>query len=202
MFRKRTKQLDSMGMQIFHKSHFRLWYVWVVIFVRFLTGVYILINPLAGLVSMFIADYFDAYFLKHLAKMSWVEYHRLDKYLDWTNYIFMIIVAFQYGYGSTLIGWLLFRLIGQLIFLKTRKAYIFLVFPNFFEFAFLWYVVVVGILKFDGAGIPTWIWLTSLFILKELQEIWLHFIWPRYLKKNGYPHFLNKLGYEKVIIWE
>jgi hypothetical protein len=180
----------------FHRSHFKEISVWLVIFTRILFALYILINPLWGFIWTTVFDHFDSYILKHKEGMSWWEYHMLDKYLDWVSYITMLIAGFQYGVIYILVALLAFRLVGQLMFMRTRKTIYFLLFPNLYEMAFLWFVLVQKVLFYDGGGLSQSVWLFILFIVKETQEAWLHFIWPNYLKKNGYPKIMQKIGFE------
>jgi len=187
---------------MFHKNHFKLTSVWIMIFIRLAAGLYLFVNPLWGFFWFLMADFWDAYIFKHKARMSWREYHTLDKNIDWFGYFCMFAVGVRAGYFFPLIYWLIFKLVGQIIFIKTHKTFYFIFFPNIFEMMFLWYVVLVGQLGFDGWGKPFSFWFILSVAIKEVQEIWLHFLWPNYLRKFGYPKFLHKFGYEKEIEWE
>jgi len=183
----------------FHKVHFKYSYVWIVIVLRLLAAFYIYFNPLRGFIWTMLIDWWDCYFFKHRARMSWQEYHELDKYLDWVSYLVMLVTSVRYGSFVILFALLLFRLIGQALFLKKKKTIYFLLFPNMFEMAFLWFVILKGLFNVSGSD---WIWLIILFVVKELQEIYLHYLWPRYLKTKGYPKWLQRLGYEDHYIWK
>lgn len=175
--------------------------IFTVIFLRIAAAILIIFNPFLGFILTLVFDFIDAYFLKHLFKMPWSEYHRLDKYVDWFTYICMFYVGVGVGYFWSLGFWLLVRFCGQVAYMYTKRTEYFILFPNFFEVAFLWLVVLKERPYFSNNTTPETTWLLFLFLIKVIQELWIHLFWPKYLKKNGYPKFLHKIGYERKIVW-
>lgn len=192
---KKRKPLD------YHRNPYSIPSVWFIIVIRLFAALYILINPLWGFILATFFDYWDAYVFKNIAKMSWFEYHRLDKYLDWISYVSMLIVGSIRGYFLPLLLLLSFRFIGHMVFLKKKDTKYFVLFPNLYEIAFIWLVIISELFKFEGLGFEYGLWLLALFIVKEVQEMWLHLIWPTYLRENGYPPVLRKLGYTSKVEW-
>ncbi len=173
-----------------------------VFFVRIFVPMYIIIDPLTGFVLTCLADYFDAFFIKHQQGYTWHEYHTIDKALDWVSYIIMFVSGAIYGVAEKLLFWMVFRLIGQIIVSSSKKTWFFILFPNVYEFIFFWYVIVGGQLGFEISAVPTWIWMSVIILLKEIQEIWIHYYWPNRVLKYGYPRFLHPLGYQKKPGWK
>ncbi len=176
--------------------------VWLVIFLRLSAAVYILLDPLWGAVAAITFDWLDAYILIHRLDFNRHEYHLVDKNLDWIAQTAMLISGINHGWGQALLALFLFRLIGQWFFLKTGKVIYFVFFPNFFEAAFLWLVAARTIPAVARLSFLQLMWgLGMALVLKQLHEIYLHFIWPRQLirlKKTGYPRWLQFLGVHHV----
>ena len=170
--------------------------------VRLFVPIYILHDPFVGFVLTCIADYFDAYFIKHREGYSWHEYHTIDKALDWVSYIFMFISGLVYGVEQQLIFWMLFRFVGQVIVSASKKTGFFILFPNIFEFVFVWYVIIGGYFHINISSVPFWVWLSVVILLEELQEVWIHYYWPNRVRKYGYPKFLHAFGYQKKPGWK
>jgi hypothetical protein len=166
---------------------------------RIAAAVLILFNPVAGFIATLFFDYWDGYFyemLPKLVEMPRPTYQKYDKMQDWFGYVTMWIVSFNYGIFPVLTLLLIYRLIGQIIYLKVKKQFVFVIFTNFFEAVFLWSVI------FPLANIkPVFTWLYVLLIVYILREVFLHIYWPRRLKKHGYPKFLHIIGVRKEALW-
>ncbi len=174
-------------------------FVFGVVIVRLLTAVSILIWPLWGTIASIIADYFDCFFL--MQKMGYTRkmYHILDKNLDWACYITEIIVSLRSPWWPLLSVLILWRLLGHALFLHSEKQWVFLVFGNYFEHAFIWLVAVPMTGLFSGLSPDTyWLIFWILMVAKVVQEAWLHMIWPSYLKSYGFPHIVKACGYHNV----
>lgn len=173
-----------------------------VFWIRVLVPLYILINPLVGFILNCLVDYFDAYFIKHREGFTWHEYHTIDKALDWVSYVIMFISGVTHGVSWPLLFWILYRFVGQLIVIKSKKTWYFILFPNIFEFVFVWYVVIGSYLHFEISTVPFWLWMSVVITLKEAQEIWIHHYWPNRVRRYGYPKFLHFFGYQKKPGWK
>lgn len=174
----------------------------IVFWIRIFIPLYILINPFVGFVLTCLADYFDAYFIKHREGYTWHEYHTIDKALDWVSYIFMFISGVISGVAGQLFFWMLFRFVGQIVVSKSKKTWYFILFPNIFEFVFVWYVVIGSYFHFEISSVPFWLWMSTVITLKEIQEIWIHYYWPNRVRRYGYPKFLHVFGYQKKPGWK
>ena len=156
--------------------------VWAVTGVRFLAALYILINPLWGLIWSVIFDILDAQVLIHFLGITRGEYHVWDKNVDWFAYITEFLLAIQYGLYLPFFLLLFWRFAGQFMFMRTERTIYFALFPNFFEMAFLWLVVFHPIISpFDFHVFHPWGWLIVFLIVKEFHEIGLHYIWPKFM---------------------
>lgn len=181
---------------------FRKLVVWGVVVARIFTGILIFFQPLNGFIWFSIVDFWDAYFLQHMAGMSWMTYQKLDKKLDWFGYVSMLLVGIKFGIASMVIPFFLFKLLGQIVFMFFKQQKVFLFFPNFLEAIFLWAVIfpLMGLsgrhlsLVFDQT-------LLALFALEIVKEFFLHVFWPNYLKKNGFPNYLRIFGIGKEVNW-
>ena len=144
--------------------------VWVVTLVRLLIALSIFIYPLWGLLASMIADWVDSQVLLHGVGISRRQYHLWDKNVDWFAYVVEFSVAASYGLYFPFFLLLFWRFLGQFMFMKTHKRWMFVIFANYFEVAFLWLV----------AFYPQWIWFIVLIILKEVNELVLHFFLPNH----------------------
>lgn len=151
--------------------------------------------PLLGMLSSFFLDWFDSYLLIQKAGISRKQYHMIDKNIDQVWSIVMLIVGFMTPYSLVLAGLFLFRLLGHIFYLNTRDTRVFLFFPNVFEFAFFWFVACSQPYSHQA--------LILLTLLKLVQEVSLHWIWParlRSMKKHwhGYSPWLRALGWRRL----
>lgn len=156
--------------------------VWAVTLIRFLAALYILINPLWGLIWSFVFDILDAQVLIHYLGIKRSEYHLWDKNVDWFAYITEFLVAIQYGLYLPFFLLLFWRFAGQFMFMRTEKTIYFILFPNFFEIAFLWLVLFhPAVTPFDFTELHPWSWLVALLVGKVIHEVLLHFLWSKIL---------------------
>jgi hypothetical protein len=177
--------------------------VWVAILSRIFAAAYIYFNPLWGWILSMIFDCTDWWLLKRKpVNVNIEEYHELDKILDNFTYIVMLITGIKYGVFFILSLFFVYRLIGYYLYTKTKKVSYFVLFPNFFEMMFVWFVIfrIYGITN-NMSEIQYWGWFIFMLILKEGHEIFLHLFWnqkvmPKW-EKSGYPRFLRRLGYDR-----
>lgn len=168
--------------------------VLTVIFLRLLSAVFIIFNPFWGLIIYLIFDQFDAFFLESRAGLSWNEYQQLDKKLDWFGIGAMFMVLKNYYLPWLLLIPIVYRLIGQILFMMNKKQGTLIFFPNFFEAFFIWFIF---FRNFD----TNYFWLSLAFVLQILIEIFLHRIWPNYLKVHGQPKIFRIFGVRKKVNW-
>lgn len=168
--------------------------VFIVIFLRILTAIFILINPLWGFVMYVIFDYLDAYFLKHFAGMGWNSYQQLDKKIDIIGLLAMVYWGYLVGDFAPFFGFLVYRLVGEIVFFYSKKQSILLFFPNFIEPYFVWRILIPNSSR-------SFVLLVILFMFQILREYVLHVFWPNYLKRNSYPKFFRFFGLTKVTNW-
>ena len=177
-------------------------FIWFTVILRLIAAGTILFQPLYGMLASFFMDWFDAYLLIQRAGISREAYHTLDKNLDEVWALVMLAVGLATPYRIILTILFLFRLIGHGIYLMTNDTRVFLFFPNVFEFAFFWFVALapwVGTYSVSRF-METLLILT---VLKVIQELSLHWIWParlRYMKKHwhGYSPFLRFFGWHRL----
>lgn len=160
--------------------------VFLVTLIRVLGASYILVDPFWGLILSLLFDFLDAQVLLKLVGFKAVEYNYWDKWVDWMTYPFMLISGSTHGLFLLFSPLLLYRLIGQVIFHKTRKVEVFILFPNFFEVAFFIFVSLpsIGLLPSIGTEIhQAAVLLGVAFALA--REIVLHFLWLKYYQRKG-----------------
>lgn len=167
--------------------------IFTIVVLRILAAFYILINPIGGFILYMIFDFFDSYFLQHFAGMGWNSYQQLDKKLDIFGLLIMVYLGLMIG-ETAFLGFLFYRLVGQLLFFLAKKQAILLFFPNFVEPFFVWSVV---LRNFN----PGFSLLVAFFIFQIGLEYFLHIFWPTYLKKNGFPRFFRIFGLTTVKNW-
>lgn len=147
-----------------------------VTFIRFLAAVYILIDPLGGFIWSIIWDTLDGPILINLSGISHEQYHQWDKSVDWLAYATELWIGAEYGAFLPLFLLLFYRFMGQFMFLHYHRRIFFIIFPNFYEFVFLWVILfhpVHGTLTWPPEPLN---WLLILLGAKMAQEIFLHFI--------------------------
>lgn len=155
--------------------NFKLIFFRTVVLLRILAALFILLNPLWGLIISWILDYFDSYVWVQYAKMSWDEYRVFDKRIDLFGYLMMLFVSFAHPAFFMLYMLLIYRFVGYLLFLYTRNKSIFLVFPNLFEVFFIWQIILPAYFGLDLASINAVYFLILLIVAKEIQELWINY---------------------------
>lgn len=173
---------------------------WVTVIIRIAAALYIIIHPLAGMLLCFFLDWFDAYLLIQHAKLSREEYHALDKNIDQLWSVIMLLVGFSTPFRWVFLFLFMYRLFGHVLYLHLNDTRVFLFFPNVFEFAFLWFVALApwGTLAVDYR-----IALVFHTVLKLIQEVALHHIWPKKLlsmkyNRRVYHPWLRALGWNRL----
>lgn len=149
-----------------------------IIIIRTLAALLMFVSPLWGYIWTVVWDYLDAPLLLYVVKVSRKQYHYLDKNLDFVYFTVMLIIGFSTYAASVLVLLFLFRLIGHYLFMRTHRLVFFVLFPNFFEVLFVWSVLGLEHMLY-------WQWLIVLFLLKEVHEIGLHYVWANYLTRRG-----------------
>lgn len=114
---------------------------WVIpsVVIRIILPPLIFKAPLLVSALVFIVDWVDSGFY-YGARISKQTYQLIDKLLDLYWYIFSFIFLFstpEFPFKDFLFYLFSFRLIGQLLFFKTKNEKYFLIFPNFYENIFL-----------------------------------------------------------------
>ena len=132
---------------------------------------------LAGSIAAILIDFSDL-FMMNLLDMGGVRnYQSLDKWLDITYMFTFLWVALRWAGPARLIaiGLFSYRIIGVLAFEIIGERWILLIFPNVFEF---WFVFVAAAMRFAPEYELTWrrsaLWLIPLTTAKEFQEYTLH----------------------------
>ncbi len=148
---------------------------------RIATSIVTIFQPLIGQFLSFCSDILD-YPLIYLSGLTFKKYHQIDKLLDFAHYIFIwITVIFVVKPNSTVLQVLLFlfifRAVGQLLYLKKHNRRYFIIFPNFFEYYFFFYLV-EDLFEFgiNINGLSFWV---VLIVFKMLQEITNNYIFEK-----------------------
>lgn len=148
--------------------------VWIVTLLRLLIALSIFIYPLWGLLASMIADWVDSQILIHGVGVTRSQYQLWDKNVDWFAYVVEFSVATSYGLYLPFFLLLFWRFVGQFMYMKTHKRFMFVIFANYFEVAFLWLVALY----------PQWTLLVLLIVAKEINEIGLHYLFPNHPEWN------------------
>ena len=155
--------------------------VWVVTIARLLIALYIFINPFWGVLWSMVADWVDSQVLLHGVGITRPQYQLWDKNVDWFAYVVELSVASSFGLYLPFFLLLFWRFLGQFMFVRTHKRWMFVFFPNFFEMIFLWLVIF-----YPHGGLVSWptghtlTWLIVFIVGKQIHELLLHFIAPKY----------------------
>ena len=153
---------------------------WFIVLLRILVPLTIPRYPLPGIIAALLLDAIDQSLFQALTNLELDSYQGYDKALD----IYYLAIA----YIATMRNWsnqwafrisrflFYFRLVGVVLFELTHLRWLLLLFPNVFEYFFIFYEVVR--LRWDperlstratfGAAALIWI------VIKLPQEYWLH----------------------------
>lgn len=125
----------------FNKSLYRK-VVWVNIILRLILGPVIFISVWLASLFTFLLDWVDGEFFKR-AGYPRRQYSFYDKLLDYYWYIFILIYIFLANVPSKNVFLILFlfRSLGQMLFVLTKKEFYFIFFPNIFEIFFYFYLL-------------------------------------------------------------
>ena len=131
----------------------------------------------AGAIIAIAVDFSDLFMMNLLDLGGVRNYQALDKWLDLAYMATFLWAALRWnGPARTIaVGLLVFRLVGVAAFELTDSRSVLLLFPNVFEF---WFVFVAGARLFTPHYELTWrrclLWLAPVALLKEFQEYALH----------------------------
>ncbi|NCF68056.1 MAG: hypothetical protein GWP61_18990 [Chloroflexi bacterium] len=153
---------------------------WTIVSLRILIPLTIPRYPLPGIIASLVLDAIDQTLFQSLTNFQLDGYQGYDKALD----IYYLAIA----YIATLRNWsnqwavrisrflFYYRLVGVVLFELTQFRWLLLLFPNVFEYFFIFYEVVR--LRWDPrrlsgavlAGVAAAIWI----VIKLPQEYWIH----------------------------
>lgn len=164
--------------------------------IRFLAAVYILINPLWGLIVSILFDVLDYHVLYRSIHMTNEQYHFWDKNADWLAYATELWVGAQYGAFLPLFLLLFYRFMGQFMFVRHHQRIYFILFPNFYENVFLW--VILFHQRFQAMAWPPepLNWLIFLLLLKLGQEVYMHSSLPKISQARWYKRVQKAIFHE------
>ena len=153
---------------------------WIIVLLRILIPLTIPRFPLPGIIAALILDAIDQTLFQSLTNLQLDGYQGYDKALDiyylaiayiatlrnWSNYAAVRISRFLFYY----------RLTGVVLFELTQIRWLLLIFPNVFEYFFIFYEIVR--LRWDPRRLSTralliataLIWI----VIKLPQEYWIH----------------------------
>lgn len=153
---------------------------WLVVLARVLVPLTIPRYPLPGILAALILDAVDQTIFQALTGLTFAGYQGYDKALDiyyltiayiatlrnWTNYVAVRISRFLFYY----------RLVGVVLFEILQYRWLLLLFPNVFEYFFIFYEVYR--LRWDPkrlsvkalVSVTAFIWI----MIKLPQEYWIH----------------------------
>jgi hypothetical protein len=153
---------------------------WVVVAVRFFVPLTIIRYPLPGIVVSLILDNIDYAIFTEFTNIPMERYQGFDKALD----IYYLTIA----YISTMRNWknlytfklskflFYYRLFGATLFEMTQLRPLLMIFPNTFEYFFIFYEALR--LKFDPEKLTHWQWIgivAAIWIFIKLpQEYLIH----------------------------
>lgn len=152
------------------------------VFLRIGASYFFFVDPWIGWVIWITLDALDSIPLRNYARLTIMEYEIFDKYLDDVVYLVMLLSSIKYGVFWPLLGLLFARMIGEILFFKTKDEKYLIYFPNLFEPYWFWTVVVISPLSpsvleifKDTNG------LIYLVLLKMIQEFIKHYFGPKYI---------------------
>lgn len=145
-------------------------------FLRAAVPIFIFSFPVYVVAGALFLDAIDAEFASQ-GVLSRGKYQIIDKLMDnWWNLWALAYSYFAFNnFFILLLLLLVLRFIGLIVFLNNKRRGILMVFPNFFESAFLLlFVAYTFNFGFLITGVNLYYSLAVVFALKILQEYWLH----------------------------
>ncbi|MBI2405467.1 hypothetical protein HYV21_00215 [Candidatus Microgenomates bacterium] len=150
--------------------------------IRIGASYFFFIDLWVGWIIWTVLDTLDSIPLRNFAKLTAIEYEIFDKYIDNVVYIVMLLASIKYGVFWPLLVLVFARIIGEILFFRTKDEKYLIYFPNLFEPYWLWTVAATSPL------IPTFLdifkttnGLIYLVLLKLLQEAIKHYFGPKYI---------------------
>lgn len=135
-----------------------------------------------GWIIWVILDSLDSIPWRNFAKLTTIEYEIFDKYVDDVVYIVMLLVSIQYGVFWPLLVLVFARVIGEILFFKTKDEKYLIYFPNLFEPYWLWAVAAASPLVPSFFDVfKTTNGLIYLVLFKMLHEFIKHYFGPKYI---------------------
>lgn len=143
------------------------------------------LNPwIAWLLATFL-DMLDSIPWRDMARLTSFEYEVVDRYVDSFIAFVMLLVAVGSVSFGLLSALLVFRLVGSVLFIRTKNQHSLIFFANFFEAYWLWAIALPLInLPTWGAFLVSKTGLVFLLVLKMVQELIKHHFGPEYI----FPH--------------
>ncbi len=145
--------------------------------VRVLGSLPVLRWAFAGAIIAILVDFSDL-FLRNLLELGGIpDYQRFDKILDLVYMVLFLVVALRWrGLARDIaVALFAFRMVGFVLFEVTESRAVLLLFPNVFEF---WFVYVAAVLHWRPQHVVTGreaaFALVPLLVLKLFQEYALH----------------------------
>jgi hypothetical protein len=126
----------------------------IIAIVRVLTALPVLVWPFPGAIIAILGDLSDL-FLKDLLHLGGVSnYQRFDKWLDQVYMLTFLVVALRWAPvpRNIAVGLFAYRLVGFAVFAVTGERGLLILFPNVFEY---WFLFVAGVQFFgleDGVS--------------------------------------------------
>ena len=137
------------------KIGFAAWLGTIVIIAgKYLIPLLIVPFPFAAGWANFVLDTIDGDLLIPLG-LEDPTYQPIDKAADYVTYFFMAIAAYKgdWPIKKWILGFFIFRSIGQLLFFITNNEIVFFYFPNFLEPLFLIYATILFFKKEEGHAV-------------------------------------------------
>lgn len=145
------------------------------ILLRTILPLYLFINPIIGIFIAITTDLIDHEILVRWQKISRHLYQLQDKYLD--QYWYLLIIIYLYINQAPpivniiVISTFLYRVMGQILFVKSKNELYFLIFPNLMEPYFWLYILYPNSFQNPKTLLS---WTTIILILKLYQEYFIH----------------------------
>ena len=154
---------------------------YLIILLKVLVPASMLKFPLFGLWGNYFLDVVDGDILLSLG-VSDSTYQLIDKSTDFISYFFMLILGFRWSIKNTIVILFIYRIIGQVLYLRSSNELIFFYFQNFLEPLMMIYALILFQQKDEKK--------TYLIYKKHLILIWaiviIYKIWNEW-----YLHFAN-----------